>query len=121
MSEHIDPKLKAALAEIEQIMEKHDCGGIISLHSKTHTEYKFVMPKWSLITFAEPNPDGKTVQVDVKHRGKSNPEDTVATYHLMFDAQHVCEVFVEMFAKLRAFLESVPEIGKIETVPFKDR
>lgn len=45
-----DPLLKKAIMEIEGIIRKYDIGGAVSLTSKTHGEYLFVLdPSWSII------------------------------------------------------------------------
>ena len=46
-----DPKLRACMAEIVLVMQKHDAGGFIMLNSKTHAEFKFRIdePSWSCL------------------------------------------------------------------------
>lgn len=46
-----DPKLKDCVEEIETIMRKYDCGGLVTLHSKSHGEFKIIIPKWSLAKY----------------------------------------------------------------------
>lgn len=106
MNSNIDPRLKAALKEIERVMDKHDCGGIISLHSRTHTEFKFHVPNWALFRFLK-GPDKDLSKLHIKHRGVTDMDSTVSTYHLLFDAQEVCARFFQMFDAIGARLKAV--------------
>lgn len=112
---NVDPKLKAALKEIEKVMDRYNCGGIISLHSKTHTEFKFHLPRWALFRFITGDKPG----IHIKHRGETNPGDTVSTYHLLFDAQEVCGRFFMLIDNVRLRLK---ECGiEVDYTPFSER
>lgn len=44
-----DPKLKTAMREIMDILDRHDIAGQITLVSKTHSEFRFKLdPSWSV-------------------------------------------------------------------------
>lgn len=46
-----DPALKKAMAEIKTILTKFDVGAAITLASKTHSEFNYHFPTWSVVQF----------------------------------------------------------------------
>jgi hypothetical protein len=53
-----DPRLKDAMRKMVQIMQKYEIGGAITLVSKSHAEYKYEFPHWSVIQ-PETGPHGE--------------------------------------------------------------
>lgn len=50
-----DPKLKAAMKEIEGVLARHDICGSVMLASESHAENRFIFnASWSLIYFESP-------------------------------------------------------------------
>lgn len=44
-----DPKLREAMFHIEEICKRYEIAGFINLHSRTHGEFKFIWPIWSVV------------------------------------------------------------------------
>lgn len=44
-----DPDLKEAMLKIQEIMDEYKIGGSIALASKTHAEFLYYFPKWSIV------------------------------------------------------------------------
>lgn len=89
-----DPKLKKAMSEIKDILDKYDIAGFIALHSVGHGEHMFkINPSYSC-AFVESTPQGDMVRVrarvdedydgDVKKCIKAQ-SDTVNMFEIMTD------------------------------------
>ena len=111
-----DPKLRAAMKEIEAVCEKYDCGGIVSLTSKTHGEFRYVLPKWAGIRLIRDKGDGKFAW-HVRVHAKSKPEEANLTMHFIYSTMDVCG---NMFMGLQKAREIVENRMKVEHVPFSD-
>lgn len=44
-----DPHLKKAMGEIKKLLERFRIGGCITLVSRTHAEYRYQFPAWSVV------------------------------------------------------------------------
>jgi len=75
-----DPVLKKALSEIEEVCKKYDCSGYVSLHSKTHGEFKLILQDWCLVRIIKN-------AWHVKLHIKSKPEETTATVGFLYSLQ----------------------------------
>lgn len=75
MNISFDPSLKDCMHEIEAILAKYDAGGSIVLNSKTHGEFKIVLPTWSLAKY-EFNETGQLI-MRVKASKKDLKDPTV--------------------------------------------
>lgn len=85
---NFDPILKKAALEIQEIMQKYEIGGFVSLTSKTHGEFVTVLnPPWSVIKQTKEN---GSINIRVLSRSqdfKSREEQRIAndlTAHLVF-------------------------------------
>jgi len=50
-----DPDLKEAMLKIQEIMDEYKIGGSITLASKTHAEFLYHFPKWSIVQLVKPS------------------------------------------------------------------
>jgi len=50
-----DPDLKEAMLKIQEIMDEYEIGGSIALASKTHAEFLYHFPKWSIVQLVKPS------------------------------------------------------------------
>jgi len=56
-----DPRLKAAMAEIQAIIKRYDIAAVVNLVSQSHLEFLYeISPSWSC-SKVEPQPDGAYV------------------------------------------------------------
>lgn len=79
MSIKYDPKLKEAMAKISGILDEYDIGASIALCSKSHSEFLYHFPKWSLAQFNEKK-DG----VRIKAKSSNNDQSALeVTTHLI--------------------------------------
>ena len=53
-----DPRLKKAMAEIRALCRRYDLGGQITLVSKSHAEFAYFFPTWSVVQ-PEKGPEGQ--------------------------------------------------------------
>lgn len=61
-----DSNLKAAMEEIKAVLKKHDCAGLVTLASPSHTEYLYgISPSWSC-AWLQPMPDGFAIRIRSK-------------------------------------------------------
>lgn len=100
-----DPSLRAAMAEIAEVLKKHDCGGFVSLASKTHGEFKWFLeePSWSNVRFLK---EGSAAHIKIHM--KSSPENTEATAHMIFSGRDLCaEAFLQYDKMVNIIRQSV--------------
>lgn len=71
-----DPRLKACVRELRNVLEKYAVAGAISIASDTHGELAVYFPKWSLVGLDETN------QLRVRMRAKEK-ERSDASLHLL--------------------------------------
>ena len=53
-----DPRLKDAMRAITRILRQYDIAGAVTLVSKTHAEFRYQWPTWSVVQ-PERGPDGQ--------------------------------------------------------------
>ena len=114
---HVDPVLRACMAEIKQVMDRHDCGGFVSLASRTHAEYEFHLPKWSVAELVEKGTkDGhKEAAWHIKHR-KANAHATDETFHLFLTVRDTCSLMVRQMQQIHDYCKDVLGIEhKVQT------
>lgn len=72
MSEKLsyDPKLRTAMAEIKEVLKKHDIGGYVALNSKTHAEFQMMIdvPEWSVIRYISDDAGAVHIKLYTKTR-----------------------------------------------------
>jgi hypothetical protein len=104
---NFDPKLKAAMREIEKILVKYDCGGFVNLASKTHGEFKLIQPSWSLYR------DVGNKKAHMKLYTKSLLQQTEETLHFLLSTRDTCGM---MFMKLDYVYKQLASHAEIEHV-----
>jgi hypothetical protein len=116
-NKHINLDLRKAKAEIKAIMDKYDCGGLVSLHNKTHTEFEMFFPKWSCCQIVKVG--GDALACTFKHKsGEDDPELLRATLHLLMDSKQVCERVAKQIGTIETMIANTLEI---QTSRFEDR
>lgn len=107
-----DPSLREAMAEIEEIMKKHDCGGFVTLQSKSHTEFKLMLDhmSWSMIRWIK---DGESMHL--KLYSKSSKENTDATVGMLYSIRYLCGM---VFMQMDKLANQIEQSVKVEHVPF---
>lgn len=108
-----DPALKAAMKEIEEVCAKHDCAAFVSLHSKTHGEFRFCFPKWSMVRIIDKE-DGKQGW-HLKAHMKTRPEETTATVAFIYQLQDIAG---NLFMTLDKVKGMITQHMKVEHSPF---
>lgn len=105
---NFDPTLKKAIMEIEGILRKYDIAGAISLTSKTHGEYLFVLdPTWSIIKQI-PQEDGtmmhiKSLRKDFESEAAQH-EANELTAHLIWSQADVVANTLRQLERIKAKL-----------------
>lgn len=107
-----DANLRQAMSEIEEILKKHDIGAFVSLHSRSHGEFKMCIetPTWSNARFVK-NGDAVHIKLYMKSEHKKT-EDTVAMLASMKDMAAMC------FAHANQIMDTVEYHAKVEHIPF---
>ena len=108
---HINLDLRKAKSEIKEIMDKYDCGGLVSLHNQTHTEFDLLMPAWSVAKIINN-------EIRIKHSKNDPIEQLESTVHLMADCSKVCS---RINYTLDQLMKELTKHIQIETTPFKER
>jgi hypothetical protein len=107
-----DSKLREALAEIEQTLKKFDIAAFVTLHSRTHSEFKFCIeaPTWSNVRFIK---DGEAIHLKLHTKSDhAKTEDTVA---MLYSIKDLCALGFQMMDKLSTRIE---QDAKVEHVSF---
>lgn len=107
-----DPKLKECIARIEKLCEEYDCGGSVSLVSRTHGEFRYVLPKWTGFT-EEPDQQGKT-QIRLKVK-KEEREKAELSAHFIHSERDTAALFFSFFD---GFIRATEDKWKTEHTPF---
>ena len=84
--EILDPILKKALAEIADVLERHQIGGAIAVASSTHGAFRVHFPEWSLVQI-----DQVTGRLDARLR-KDEHARTESSIHMLFSLNDLCTV-----------------------------
>lgn len=104
------PKLRVAIAEVEAVLRKHDVGGMISLYSEQHCEFKFVIdPSWSLARFIR---QGEAFHMKIYHSQQPKLDYTVGMLHSMRD---IAALF---FSQADQMCKQIAMHGIVERRPF---
>lgn len=120
-----DFRLKAALKEIEKVLDKYELGGLISLHSKTHAEYRFVVPAWAVFKI-EYNDKGQ-FKFKVSHHEKHGA-NIQSSYGFLLSSRDICQNHVnlvtnavnQLIDKKALIMEKIPQGTVLRTVSLDD-
>jgi hypothetical protein len=105
-----DPELRKAMDEIRKLLKKYDCGGHITLVSKTHGEFTLVVPKWAAI-------DCDGAKVHIRLHAKSNKEEANLTCHYLYSLRDTCSA---TFMGLKRMIDEIEKKIGVDHEPFKD-
>jgi hypothetical protein len=112
-----DPRLKAAMQEIKDVLNRYDIAGQVVLVSPTHSEFHTHFPTWSLAQF-ETDAKGEEIGISFKTGGqifatpKSKHQAAEVSVHILAQFQHNAAVHFTMADEL---LEMLKEPLGIET------
>jgi hypothetical protein len=109
-----DPKLKEVMAEIKEILERHDVYGYVSITSQTHSEFKNIFPTWSPVFF-----DGD----NLRFRAKAKDYPTREAHQKALDTgaaliANTMDAAANCFNIFRKIYEMVSQTHNIEHKPF---
>lgn len=110
-----DPKLREAMAEIKEVLKKHDCGGFIALNSRSHAEFSVAMdiPSWSVIRYMNDNEGA----AHMKLYTKSRHADTEATVGMIASTRDLCALGFEQTDLLMKQIEAHVEVDHKKLTP----
>lgn len=78
-----DPKLKAAMEDIKEVLTKHDIAGMVIIQSPTHAEWlNHISPSWSCAQLEATEDGGLLIRVRALAKDYPTPEahqETVAS------------------------------------------
>lgn len=105
------PKLKEAMAEINQILEKHDIAGAVVLHEIGFSEFLFkIDPSYSCCFF-----EGNMLRIRARaadyaggasERNQKIADTSNMLHHLSETGSHIRETIVELSKKVDALCET---------------
>lgn len=117
MSEKLsyDPKLRTAMAEIKEVLKKHDIGGYVALQSRTHAEFQVLIdvPTWSVARYIK-NDAGA---VHLKLYTKSRHKDTQDTVGMVASLRDLCAIGFQQTDLLMKQIEAHVEVDHPKLTP----
>lgn len=79
MTMKYDQNLRKAMAEIQAIMKKYDCAGVVSLQSENHGEFLlWLEASWSLIEMDKSEDGRSTIKFKMRHKMQKEMDATAA-------------------------------------------
>lgn len=119
-----DPVLEQAIAEIQEVLKKHDVGGHVVLVSKTHGEYLYhLSPSWSCVKI-EPSENAEAPSIRFKSKaadyGSEEKRNEVIQQSaaLLFTLRDLTGRAFMIFEQMTVVLND--KIGPIQHEPFKN-
>jgi hypothetical protein len=115
-----DPHLRKAMAEIKKLLVKYRIGGAITLVSKTHAEYAYQFPYWSVIQ-PERGPNGeegiRVRSFKTYYRSKQEQKQAMEeSLHCLLQMRDIGGQTFMVMDELRKQLEA--SLGPIDHQPF---
>jgi hypothetical protein len=111
MNAPYDPKLKEAMLEIQEILDKHKIGGNIALTSQSHSEFLYHFPEWSVIQFDKNKPGEvriRSKREDFKSKEEQHQMTRYST-HIVAQNRDLAgrsfEVFDTLFKELEKYFD----------------
>lgn len=109
-----DPNLKMAMLEMERVCKRYNIGAAMLLVSKTHSEYGYLLPPWSCVSW-ETDPEGQTVLRFRSHHTSYGSKEAQRleqenTAHLLFQLRDLGGQTFMMFDEVCAQLQKVLDI-----------
>lgn len=103
----IDPKLEAAMAEIDSVLQKYQIAGNVVLASSTHARFLTAFPEWSAIKFLR---QGEDLLMRIKWKKDDGVPLLESSCHLYFRTLDIllqqCQVVMGMVDKIHESLEA---------------
>jgi hypothetical protein len=107
-----DPKLKEAMAEIKNVLNKHDLAGQVTLVSKTHSEFYWkIDPTWSCAK-PEPAESGK-VAIRFRATKKDIPDKEERRKLAELTLHLLCQIRDLNAQNFMVFDELLNQLGKV--------
>lgn len=109
-----DPKLKAAMEEIKQVIKKYEIGGAITIASKTHAEFLYELPAWSCVSFTD---RGLSIYSQKSHFRSIDEqrENQEASFHVIYQIRDIAAQTFMLFEKCTKGIE---QHANVEHKPF---
>lgn len=109
-----DPNLKMAMLEMERTCKRYNIGAALLLVSTTHSEYGYLLPPWSCVSW-ETDPEGQTVLRFRSHHTSYESKEAQRleqdkTAHLLFQLRDLGGQTFMMFDEVCAQLQKVLDI-----------
>lgn len=108
-----DPRLKACMEEIKEIVSAYDVGAQVVIVSTTHSEFSYHFPTWSVAQLEEINGEMALRFNTKRHNFISNKSKRAvveASVHLMAQFQHISAMFFDWASKIMDGLMESMEI-----------
>lgn len=114
-----DPVLKVAMEEIKAILDKYDIGANIILGSKTHSEYFYDFPTWSIVQFAEKGSLKQGLKIVSKRKDYKSLEEQhqISEYSTGLIARNR-DMAAQTFSMFQDVFEQLENHFEIEHKPF---
>lgn len=108
-----DPRLKACMKQLQEILESYDIGAQIALVSPTHSEFLYHFPTWSVAQIEETE-EGPALRFNTKRyrfiSGRSKHAAVDITVHLIAQFQHISAMFFDISDRVMRELNEHMEI-----------
>lgn len=105
-----DPKLREAMKEIVQVLNKYDCGALVSLHSLIGSEFRMHMePTWSMIRLID---GGEKAHIKFRWKEKERMNGTAGMLCSMRD------IGALFFGQADNLVKQMEQHSEIEHTPF---
>jgi hypothetical protein len=103
-----DARLKEAMSEIIEILDRYGIGGTILLSSSTHAEYLAHLPEWSLIQ--KEGESGYRVKVST---AKHSIELVESSAHLIYSQRDMSGLMFQVYSGLCQHLSKLLDIDDL--------
>jgi len=118
-----DPRLKQAMAEIRALCRRYDIGGQITLVSKSHAEFGYFFPTWSVVQ-PEKGPEGQEgIRIrsfkEYYSSAQAQHDAMEESLHCLYQIRDIAGQTFMMFENLTAQVEEVSGLN-IEHQPFHE-
>lgn len=110
-----DPKLKECLTKIEALCKQYECGAYVSLVSRTHGEFRYVLPEWAAMK-EEIDDEGRVCGVRLTCK-KEEREKAEFTAHFLHSSRDIAALAFKFFDH---FIEATQKKWNTEHTSFAD-
>jgi hypothetical protein len=110
-----DPKLKEAMSAIEAVCKRYGCGGHITLISKTHGEFRFVLPDWAGLYEVIDENGNSGIRCKIEKAKGDTHEKAELTAHFLHSVR---DIAAACFRFMSRFTEQTDKVWDTEHTPF---